>query len=332
MRNYVEYFSIRRRMQRTQLKSLFCKKNQFIIEFSPVLTELPREYLRPDQVVTPYLYLTVNSLLHKRYLDFTDYVKVLDDNFSLALREFIALERQMLFVDTANKDFLQKLLSLEAKLLLRLMLSWQKFLQGDLSMREMLDRIEDLQMRLQEYNAESRVRELFGDVYLAWLEEIVSNLAQAYKIKEQADTIRLNLSKHKCMQNATLSQQSTVDLDPVAVKRNSEVDYIVIDILNQGLFSAKQLSSRDLNDAEFRRRSSLVETVMAKQNMTLALSAVGLVVGALIVVTDGLIVPFLPVLEFALMEIITIAGCAVVGVGAGALLEHKRATAISLHS
>ena len=106
MRNYVEYMSIRRRMQRTQLKSLISNDNLVAIEFSPLLGELPREYLHLDQVLQPYLYLSVNLMLRERYLAFSDCVSALDNHLTLVIREFIRLERQALFADVATKDFL----------------------------------------------------------------------------------------------------------------------------------------------------------------------------------------------------------------------------------
>ncbi len=253
-------------------------------------------------------------MLEQRYQDFMDYAKVLDDNFSLALNEFIVIERKFRQTDSASSQFMQLILRQEAKLLFNQLLSWQQFLCGELNMRNMLNQIEDLQMRLLEYSKTTRLREIFGDTYLEVLQETLSNLEQAYKIKSSADTIRCSLSKHKCADTQLhVVQQDNSDSDQ---QRNSEADYVAIDVLNHGVFSDKTLSSRDLGDAEFKRRDSLVQIVQDNLQKTLGFALAGLVFGALIVATDGLIVPFLPVLEFALAEIITIAGCGLLGAGA----------------
>ncbi len=315
MKNYIEYISIKRRMSKSKLNAAVTyENNNAAVNFLDALSELSVDYLRLDQVVAPYLYLTVNSMLEQRYQDFIDYVGVLDDNFSLALNEFIAIERKFRQTDSAGNQFMQLILRQEAKLLFNLLLSWQQFLCGELNMRNMLNQIEDLQMRLLEYSKTTRLREIFGDTYLEIMQETLSNLEQAYKIKSSADTIRCSLSKHKCADTQLhVVQQDNSDSDQ---QRNSEADYVAIDVLNHGVFSDKTLSSRDLGDAEFKRRDSLVQIVQDNLQKTLGFALAGLVFGALIVATDGLIVPFLPVLEFALAEIITIVGCSLLGAGA----------------
>lgn len=314
MSGYLEYKPLKRRLLRSSLRDVVDYQDQrLLIKFSNI--PMVRKYLSRDEAHL-MMCSKMNEILDKHYQDFIDYLLVLDDNFTDAANEFMKAEKfYMRNRSVNNYDYWTMIIRQESDRLRKMMNAWQRFLKGELSMKNMHDIIINLKYHLIERRDVDVYETLLGEDYLDTMEIIHQHLLSAYKAKQNADELRIGATRHQSEGTQWLGSGSDVsDNDP---QRNSEADYVAIAIDNFGLLGPKTLSSRDLRDEEFTRRDSLVAKLQQTSwSRMMGFALAGLTLGALIVATDGLVVPFLPVLDFALVELITIAGCGLLGAGA----------------
>jgi hypothetical protein len=314
MSGYFEYTPLKRRLLGSSLRDVVDYQDQrSLIKFSNI--PMVRKYLSRDEAHL-MMCSKMNEILDKYYQDFMDYLLVLDDNFTDAANEFMKAEkfyRRNRSVNN-NNDYWTMIIRQESDRLRKLMSDWQRFLEGELSMKNMHDIITNLKYHLIERRHVDVYETLLGEDYLDTMEIIHQHLLSAYKAKRNADELRIGATRHQSEGTQWLGSGSDVgDNDP---QRNSEADYVAIAIDNFGLLGPKTLSSRDLRDDEFTRRDSLVAKLQQSSwSRVMGFALAGLTLGALIVATDGLLVPFLPILDVALAELITIAGCGLLGAG-----------------
>ena len=291
--------SFKRRLFHSHLKSISIhSKDTITVDLSAMLESQSLGATVLKNARWPNEIIGYNQVIESRYNSFSQLVMLLDKSFSRALSELIQLQRTW----TDNDEY-QQFFSFKYGVMIKALRLVERVIVLHTGMHQMRQAYEDLM------NLFLNFRWWAGDVETKkriWthkeeMDEMLKCIDNVIKVKESADSMRTGCSYHDV--DSLTEQPASNQLNSDA--NNGIDDTIQIDIERHGfLFEGCHLTTRKVCT---RATSVCIQSVSSHDPKRLLMGvACGLLIGSAIVLTDGLIVPFLPALDFAVMQIAAI--------------------------
>jgi hypothetical protein len=290
--------SFKRRLFHSRLQSISIhSKDTVTVNLSAMLESQPlganvlKRSLYPNEMVG------YNEVIESRYASFSQLIMDLDKSFSRALSDLIQRQRAW-----SDNDEYQRFLSFQYRLMIKALRLVEQVIVLHTGMHQMRQAKKGLMNLFLSYRCRTKDVELKTRIraHNEEMDQMFKCIDTVIKVKESADCIRTACSYHDV--DSLTEQPPSNQLNPDA--NNGMNDTVLIDIERHGFFSEGcHLATREVCT---RAASVCTRSVISHDPQRLLMGvACGLLIGSAIVLTDGLILPFLPVLDFAVMQIAT---------------------------